>query len=143
MRCPKCRTQELVAHDVEDTTVNVDVCPTCNGVWFDAGELEATLADLAVDDLRVPSRSKRAPFVCPRCGKMMFAFNYPQTFAQIDMCKNCGGVWLDANEYEEIAAVRHKHKLDGKLEKQAPPSGVKGGLIKMINDAIAGLAKFD
>jgi RNA polymerase-binding transcription factor DksA len=36
MRCPKCGTQ-LSEESLE--TVTVDVCPGCQGVWLDAGEL--------------------------------------------------------------------------------------------------------
>jgi hypothetical protein len=36
MRCPKCG-QEL-AREICDS-VEIDVCPSCKGVWLDAGEL--------------------------------------------------------------------------------------------------------
>jgi hypothetical protein len=38
MRCPKCGTA-LVSHTLHD--VSVDECPSCHGMWLDAGELEA------------------------------------------------------------------------------------------------------
>jgi len=38
MRCPKCDTP-LNSHTLHD--VAVDECPTCHGMWLDAGELEA------------------------------------------------------------------------------------------------------
>ncbi len=36
LNCPKC-DGKLVETDYEN--VSVDVCDTCSGVWFDAGEL--------------------------------------------------------------------------------------------------------
>jgi uncharacterized protein with PIN domain len=37
MRCPKCHEEmQEIAHEM----VKLDQCPKCNGVWFDAGELE-------------------------------------------------------------------------------------------------------
>jgi hypothetical protein len=36
MHCPKCG-QELVTETCD--SVEVDVCPSCKGVWLDAGEL--------------------------------------------------------------------------------------------------------
>ncbi len=36
MHCPKCG-QELVTEECD--SVEVDVCPSCKGVWLDAGEL--------------------------------------------------------------------------------------------------------
>ena len=35
--CPKC-TQEL--HITDRQGIEIDFCPTCRGVWLDAGELE-------------------------------------------------------------------------------------------------------
>ncbi len=36
MHCPKCG-QELVTEQCD--SVEIDVCPSCKGVWLDAGEL--------------------------------------------------------------------------------------------------------
>jgi uncharacterized protein len=36
MQCPKCG-QELVSEECD--SVEIDVCPSCKGVWLDAGEL--------------------------------------------------------------------------------------------------------
>ena len=38
MRCPKCGTR-LNSHTLHD--VSVEECPSCHGVWLDAGELQA------------------------------------------------------------------------------------------------------
>lgn len=38
MKCPKCGA-DLSAVDYHG--VQVDRCPECNGVWFDAGEVES------------------------------------------------------------------------------------------------------
>jgi len=37
MRCPKCGAR-LNEQDIQH--IKVDVCPSCNGTWLDAGELE-------------------------------------------------------------------------------------------------------
>jgi uncharacterized protein with PIN domain len=37
MKCPKC------GHDLVETNfqqIKIDRCPSCHGVWFDAGEVE-------------------------------------------------------------------------------------------------------
>ncbi len=36
MHCPKCG-QELVTEECD--SVEIDVCPSCKGVWLDSGEL--------------------------------------------------------------------------------------------------------
>jgi len=38
MRCPKCGTR-LNSHTLHD--VSVEECPSCHGMWLDAGQLEA------------------------------------------------------------------------------------------------------
>lgn len=38
MRCPKCG-MELT--EIDHKSVKIDKCYTCNGIWLDAGELEA------------------------------------------------------------------------------------------------------
>lgn len=43
MHCPKCG-QELAAEECGD--VEIDVCPSCKGLWLDAGEL-ATIVESA------------------------------------------------------------------------------------------------
>jgi hypothetical protein len=37
MKCPKCGSD---LQEQELASVKVDVCPNCNGMWLDAGELE-------------------------------------------------------------------------------------------------------
>jgi hypothetical protein len=41
MKCPKCGA-DLTAEDYHG--VQVDRCPECKGVWFDAGETEALMS---------------------------------------------------------------------------------------------------
>lgn len=37
MRCPRCGSMLKLA---DEQSVEVDYCPSCEGVWLDAGELE-------------------------------------------------------------------------------------------------------
>lgn len=37
LKCPKCKDGTLLESDYQD--IKIDVCNTCHGVWFDAGEL--------------------------------------------------------------------------------------------------------
>ena len=38
MKCPECCT-ELVVKDFPNLRVELDVCDSCNGLWFDPSEL--------------------------------------------------------------------------------------------------------
>jgi len=42
MRCPKCGHQLSTQHH---GAVEIDVCPSCRGLWLDANELETILAN--------------------------------------------------------------------------------------------------
>ena len=46
MHCPKCGCD---LQSVEKFHVELDFCPSCNGVWFDQGELDRVI-DLEIDD---------------------------------------------------------------------------------------------
>ncbi|HUP49964.1 MAG TPA: zf-TFIIB domain-containing protein [Thermoanaerobaculia bacterium] len=41
MKCPKCG---MDLHTIEFQGISLDKCPTCNGTWFDGGELEQLLS---------------------------------------------------------------------------------------------------
>ena len=137
LRCPKCRQSVLKEVSPKNSDVCVDACPTCKGLWFDAKELNALL-DVAVKDLKVPSDARREGPICPRCVKPLFAFKYPQTLVTIDLCKECGGLWLDSGEFREVKAVRARLAAEGKLDEHAPVSGVKGALLRFLRSAMSG-----
>jgi uncharacterized protein len=46
MNCPVCseRMREITKHNVE-----VDICPSCKGVWLDRGELEKIIERVSSD----------------------------------------------------------------------------------------------
>ena len=140
MRCPKCRESDLREARVKSTGVKVDSCPQCKGVWFDAAELEAVLSIAAKELMVPPTALKSAVLHCPRCSSALYRFPYPQTKVKIEVCKDCGGLWLDAGEFDEIKAERQVLQKRGKLEEYAEPPGVKGALLRFIDTAIEALS---
>jgi len=38
MKCPSCDDSQLLAKDRNG--IQIDVCPSCRGIWLDRGELE-------------------------------------------------------------------------------------------------------
>jgi len=137
-QCPRCTGRVLCQRMVRGTKVVVDVCEGCGGVWFDAGELPRILS-AAVKDLEAPFGAQGRGTFCPACHKIMSAFLYPQTHVTVDLCEECNGVWLDGNELSAIATIRTALKRENRLRETAPLSGIKGWLIRRINEAIAGL----
>lgn len=143
MLCPKCRKMKLEETRVRNGSIKIDRCPACKGVWLDAGELEAVLR-VAAKELKVPPSARKSVLHnCPRCRCSLHLFQYPQTYVKVDMCKECGGLWLDSGEFKEIKAVREALDKTGKLEEYAQPGGVKGGLLNFIETAIEALKPQD
>ncbi|MEM8678763.1 MAG: zf-TFIIB domain-containing protein [Planctomycetota bacterium] len=140
MHCPKCVRKSLKPYQVQHTDVLVEACPSCEGVWFDADELNQLLR-VATKDLKVPKAAQPTRMTCPQCRVVLQAFDYPQTYVEIDMCPKCHGLWLDKQELTEIKVVRRQLERKGKLETHAPVEGFKGDVLEWINQAIAALSE--
>lgn len=95
MKCPACKVAMYVA---EHHQIELDLCASCEGVWFDADELELLLggddacrlegAEVEEDDLR-----------CPRCRKTMQKANIgPEGGVVIDVCPEGCGLWFEKGE---------------------------------------------
>ena len=101
--CHKCWVK-LEKKEVETFGPNViiDVCPKCKGIWLDENELGKLLKDrkLANYLTKYIGTKSRSPMVCPRCGMTMDIEKADDI--EVDVCLNCGGVWLDKGELEKL-----------------------------------------
>ncbi|MFN3412469.1 MAG: zf-TFIIB domain-containing protein [Thermoanaerobaculum sp.] len=96
MRCPACRSELVV---VEREGVELDWCPFCRGLWFDAGELEAVEATLGVGFPPLEGERKAGRRPCPRCDKPMDVVSVPGSPPlYVDSCSQGHGWWFDAGE---------------------------------------------
>jgi len=115
MDCPKCvgRLEEKIIEEVK-----VDVCWSCEGMWFDKSELENVLIkdahdlkkiDLGRDEFDGKEMEELQEKIdmktgnCPRCGDK--AVLTKEGYAKgviVDACSVCGGVWLDAGEIHQL-----------------------------------------
>ena len=107
MKCPKCGA-ELSTRTVEP--LELELCPSCGGVWFDQGELQEA-KDLADENLRWmdfeiwkhEDRFQMRPgILCPRCAATMCSLDYDDTRVRVEYCPSCRGIWLDRPEFERI-----------------------------------------
>lgn len=109
--CAKC-TSVLDNRKVDD--VEVDLCPSCGGLWLDHGEIERLerAGKAEVDELRKllakegpppePSDTKDA---CPSCTTRMKEVTLGPI--HIDVCPSCKGVFLDRGELDQaLTTVR-------------------------------------
>lgn len=136
MYCTKCKTAPLKEAKVkEGGGVAIDYCTQCKGFWLDKGELEK-VSRSAIKELSVSAEAMKVSRICPGCQEFMYSFYYPQTFVTVDMCKSCGGLWIDAGELKEIEAVRNALKKNNRLKEYDDIRGVKGAMINFIDQAI-------
>lgn len=108
MECPNDKEQleKVLFHNVE-----VDYCPKCLGVWFDKDELRLAKDDkdknlnwLDVDLWRDKSKFhiSNASKQCPVCRAGLREVRYDESKTRVDICKMCGGIWLDRGEFKQI-----------------------------------------
>lgn len=105
--CPQCnaalRPQEFRAHDI-------DVCPSCSGMWLDMYEFEylTSQKDIYADREtpvhydRLPLQNRPGYYECVRCEHLMYRINYRHISGiLIDVCGD-HGVWLDRDELARL-----------------------------------------
>jgi Zn-finger nucleic acid-binding protein len=109
MKCPVCKNLMIV---VEHDKVEVDHCVNCQGVWFDAGELELFLETKKLEDPHLyPAYFTTAPETkttekrrkCPICGKNMRKVTVGEKpKVLIDACPKGDGLWFDGGEVDQL-----------------------------------------
>lgn len=119
--CPKCG-MELLEFGYQ--TIRIDQCSGCDGIWLDRGELEAVehmhregILSLELDtkwvrakeklDQTTPEeleeRKRQTHMRCPRCSSALEEIQ--DHGIPVDRCTTCGGVWLDAGEFDQVAGA--------------------------------------
>jgi hypothetical protein len=104
MVCPVCREEMIV---VEYKQIELDVCASCRGVWFDAEELELLLGSLQlpVEGLVGAAAQKLAEELrkCPYCRrKMEKVLAGPGKRVVVDRCRRGHGLWFDGGELDTV-----------------------------------------
>jgi Zn-finger nucleic acid-binding protein len=118
MKCLRCESVELEvqARGEGADVIEVDVCPSCHGVWLDAAELAKIDDNFFVDVERMellkatPAPEDRG-LSCPRCPKAPALEKvHPRGHKSliIDTCPACHGFWLDRGELEKVRDVSDK-----------------------------------
>ncbi|MCB9793049.1 MAG: zf-TFIIB domain-containing protein [Alphaproteobacteria bacterium] len=104
--CPACSTP-MKPYEAEPGLV-VDTCAGCRGMWLDKGELARLRA--APQDLPEPKRALGAmpgPLSCPVCPETaLLRFAAVDGGPELDHCRRCGGVFLDAGELGPLRQLR-------------------------------------
>lgn len=97
--------------------VQVDVCQSCAGVWFDEGELGKVVAqgdsthfqEFTAMDRPKGTEASHLSRRCPKCGDVLTSYHYQYTSPIIlDCCDDCGGIFVDPGELQEIDAYKNQ-----------------------------------
>lgn len=111
MKCPNCDA-ELV--QTKRDGVDMEVCPSCQGMWLtrqELNQLEDEVFDFGDDEKgslmldAQPSARK-----CPECGKLMRTFEYRFYELELDYCEDQHGFWLDAGEDKRVLELMKKEE---------------------------------
>lgn len=113
IECPRCWVK-MAKQEVKRIGPNIiiDVCPKCNGIWLDKGELKKLLKDKKLSDYLTKDIGTKSDseIVCPKCGGLMDIEKTGDI--EVDVCLDCHGVWLDQGELEDLK-VKSKEGYEG------------------------------
>jgi Zn-finger nucleic acid-binding protein len=107
--CVKC---ESVLDKSKVGDIEVDLCPSCGGLWLDHGEIERLGRGMPSDLERLraaltgsptPAAPSETTTSCPACpGGLKEVVLGP---VHVDYCVKCHGVFLDKGELDQAVAA--------------------------------------
>lgn len=103
--------QRLITTTTDGQDLELDRCPECGGLWFDAGELELLATQRAL-----PAGPGFEHF-CPSCADPAREPAVGGQFAAA-RCNGCKGTWLDGPTVEGLTNERLPHPPEAP---RAPP----------------------
>ena len=139
MICPVCKKDALI---VEYNHIELDYCPSCGGVWFDAGELELFMESAGLENFRsylddivnspeVSTSEKKRK--CPICRhKMKKTYVDEDKKNLVDICHVGDGIWFDGGE------VNHLVKA---LIEKSPGTGASKDVLAFVGEMFKYQAK--
>ncbi len=105
--CPQCGNQALRPTHFQNQ--EIDVCPRCAGLWFDAGEFDAALdieQESSIEQKRHDAHAE-TDMPCPSCGHAMDRhYLMPGYNIEIECCPHGHGSWIERKELEEATAAK-------------------------------------
>ena len=122
-KCP-IDNADMLLLNIEGT--HIDLCPICYGIWFDPGELRELLKldfnKIKLNDTQLLSELDNnaseidfASKQCPACGSRLVKRNNKKAEIILDVCEECGGVWLDGGEFAIMYFKYQEQEISGSL----------------------------
>ena len=126
MKCLRCADAELEVQARGEGTdiVEIDVCPSCGGIWLDNHELKKLDDNFFVDVEAVAFESveataEDAQLACPRCDDSPALSKVkPAQFGEVvvDTCPSCKGFWLDKGELDKMKDISDRALIASLLD---------------------------
>ncbi len=128
MQCPRCNLT-LQRNMEKNDFIVLDVCPSCEGSWFDKAEVDCLDKSVWANVGEIEFRRMGGDLeclACPKCRVGMVPLS--PTDAKdlvVDRCLLCEGFWLDAGELEKMQDVAGllDHRISLKDTHDQRPSG--------------------
>jgi Zn-finger nucleic acid-binding protein len=105
MNCPACNNPLII---LELSSVEIDHCTNCSGIWLDGGELEILLENSShknelLASFMIDKNSSERRIKCPICRKKMEkVLCGKDENILIDRCRSHHGLWFDSGELEQL-----------------------------------------
>lgn len=138
-RCPRCT---FPMEPVNNARVELDQCPRCEGLYFDAGEFarlpqsqdlgpEAYAQHWLGSHLTTPLATAKAR--CPDGHGTMQAYQLKKDDleVEVDLCADCGGLWLDKGEARRLTQILQAEQID-REQAESDAGGVKTYLFQLL-----------
>jgi len=128
MRCPECRS-DLVRREL--TTIPVDQCGDCEGIWFDSGELDSYRVSLGKgSNVGVEVAGKfepdcsASPLDCPSCGIQSLREGKFHDYV-VAQCARCAGLFIGKWELSRMSANLGRNQVILDAAEAAPSVGTR------------------
>jgi len=132
MMCPICHKDALI---VEYQDIELDYCPVCHGVWFDAGELKLLMESAGLEEfqlyieriIHIPEAdTPEKKHKCPTCNqKMKKVYIDEDKKILVDVCYTGDGIWFDGGEVYHLVQA---------LVEKTPDKGASQNVLAFVGD---------
>ena len=116
-RCLKCSSpgqNVLMEEALTRKGVLIDVCPSCQGVYLDQGELNFFVKNRKIllrYETHGLEEARGIAYKCPKCQSAMRQGRIPGFPYQVEECLSCKGLFFDEHEFKKIQASKEFRTL--------------------------------
>ena len=148
MKCPCCKTAELVPTMIEESLPAM-ACGNCHGSLISLlyyrhwAETQRPAADASPAGPAVEASDTTSALNCPKCQRIMTKYRMTGNVAnRLDVCARCDEVWLDAGEWQLLESLHLDLKMvsvltDGwqrRLRKESSDEARHKSLVRLIGE---------